>query len=147
MSKLIKKLKLFILAGFILFIFNSCMSAKLDMRELKQPVTMNNNPFVYSEGESIPTLNPVDSYSAEVSESYFYSSFMGQSQSQTDVKNEAQLKAFEKIGGDPSKTITGAKIESQYFAINWLIAMGNFISISATGTVSQVIQNSEKEDL
>ncbi|MCX5698764.1 MAG: hypothetical protein NTX01_03615 [Candidatus Omnitrophica bacterium] len=115
----------------------SCMSVKYDMRKLEQPVTMNGNPFV-GDRSARPSMKPVDDFSATVSSGVISSSYGGYTSTESTSVNEAQVKAFEKIGGDNSMTITDVKLSTESLGIDLLLSMGSDVSITATGKVRQV---------
>jgi len=123
--------------------FCSCMSVKYDVRKIEQPVTMNANPFACPR-EARPSLTAVGGYGATVSafNSAVASPGPGPNQTQTQStsagSNEAQVKAFEQIGGDPSMTITGVRLDTESMGINLLLGMASGVKIAATGTVQRV---------
>ena len=123
---------------FLILALCSCMSATYDMRKLEQPVTMNGNPFAPSRHPRL-SLKPVDGFSALVSEGMSASSGGGQSQNTHVAANEAQAKAFEKIGGDRVMTITDVQLQIESLGINLVMAMGAGVKISATGTVQKIV--------
>jgi hypothetical protein len=120
----------------------SCMSVKYDMRKLEQPVTLNGNPFA-CDRTARPSLKPVDRFAATVSVFQSASSTPGPYQTQTTSRsagsNEAQAKAFEKIGGDHSLTITDVRLDTESSNINLCLGLASEVSIVATGTVQQVV--------
>lgn len=119
----------------------SCMSVKYDMRKLEQPITMNGNPFVCDK-QNRPSMKQIDYFSARVSSALIAASSPGQYQTQTTTQNmganEAQAKAFERIGGDMSLTITDIQFNTESMGINLLFALASGVEISATGTVQQI---------
>lgn len=116
----------------------SCTSVIYDMRRLEQPVTMNGNPFV-CKAAMRPTLESVDGYSSHVHDSVLLSSSGPNQSKTTSMKaNYVQARAFEKIGGDPSLTITDIRLNTESMGVNLLFAMGSQVTIFATGTVQKV---------
>jgi hypothetical protein len=115
------------------------MAVKYDMRKLDQPVTLNGNPFIGEQGARLP-LNAVSGYAATVSQAIVSAASGPGGQTRTDntAANEAQVKAFEKIGGDPSLTINRVVLKTDSMGINMLLAMGSSVRIVATGTVQRI---------
>lgn len=129
----------------------SCMSVKYDMRDLEQPVTLNRNPFA-CDAVSRPAMTPVDGFSAKLLVSMVAgprpagSPGSGPQQTHT-VVNEPQTKAFEKIGGDESLTITDVRMETSSMGVNLGLMLGSRVDLTATGTVQKVdsVKNTKSE--
>ena len=122
------------------FALASCASVTFDMRGLQQPVVMNGNAIA-GRTDSSPSSGAVDTFAATVAYAQFTASTptgnQGQIRTQSDrtVVNEAQVKAFEKIGGDPTGSITHVALDYDCRSINGLIALGTGVFIVANGKV------------
>lgn len=126
-------LKLCLGSIFICIILSSCMSARYDMRKLEQPVMMNGNPFVCEQSVR-PTLTIVDNYSAMI----FTGTSATSQSSSSSSGNEAQVKAFQKIGGDPLLTITDVKLDTESLCINMLLGLMEKCTIQVNGKVKKI---------
>jgi hypothetical protein len=122
----------------------ACAAVNYDMRKLDQPVTLNGNPFACAPGAR-PALKPVDAYSAKVGMSQIIVTLPtdrngGTSQTTAESRsNEAQVKAFEKIGGDDSMAITNVAIKSDSFGFNFaFVAVAWGANLNATGVAQKI---------
>lgn len=123
----------------------SCMSVAYDMRKLKQPVVMNDNPFLCS-STNAPALKRIGNYGGSAAASLVVASTGSGSTTQTTTQqglaNNAQAEAFKKIGGDPNLTITHVQLTSESIGIYLVFVAAEAVSIQATGTVCRV-ENSQ----
>ena len=122
----------------------SCMSVAYDMRKLKQPVVMNDNPFVCS-STNAPALKKIDDYGGMTASSLVVASTgtgnSTQTTTQQGMANNAQVEAFKKIGGDPHLTITHVRLNSESIGVYLLFVAAESVSIHATGSVCRVESN------
>lgn len=121
----------------------ACMSVSYDMRKLSQPVIMNRNPFVHAV-ESRVQLAPVDTYQAMVFNAMVVTSQGGpggssQTTTTSAAVNEAQAKAFEKIGGDNSLAITDVMLNANSFGMNLLFGVADRVEIIGKGSVQKIV--------
>lgn len=122
----------------------SCSSVTYDMMQLEHPILLNGNPFLGSPANGSKLVEK-DSYAAKVGKSTVTSSQPGfgyqpsRTTTQNTNQNEAQIKAFEKIGGQASLTITDIVLEADSLCVNAGVAIGESVSITATGKVQEVV--------
>ena len=122
----------------LLFIaFCGCDSVTYDMHQMHQPVVINGNPFLDSGNAGVPALAKVDSYAAEVNEAQMTASNGNATTTQINRKNNAQVAAFAKIGGQSNRAILNVTLDANFTAVNALMALGSEISIKATGDVGE----------
>ena len=112
----------------------SCTSTVYDMRQLAQPVVLNNNPFLFSGTTIPPKLVRVDTYSATVSNSDSAS----QGTDTISGVNTAQLNAFLKIGGEPDCSIRNVTLDAGSGCFFLVFLLGSGADIEATGEVVQI---------
>jgi hypothetical protein len=115
----------------------SCMSVMYDLRDLEQPVTMNGNPFVCAP-DAAPSLRPIDGYVASVSKAVGGASSSMNTTSMDEERNEAQARAFEKIGGDASLAITDVRLDAESLGVFLLTAIMASSKVGAMGAVQQI---------
>jgi hypothetical protein len=117
----------------------SCREVSYDMRDLKQPVVLNSNPFVFKDPGTNADLVDLDEYEANV---MLTDLAVANSQNSTDQQesaaNPAQVNAFLKIGGQTNRFIRNITLDVDYTAVNGLVALDENISIQAAGTVTEV---------
>lgn len=120
----------------------SCQTVTLDMRQLEQPVVFNNNPCLPSEGADSIKLTDVDYYSANLTRSQMTASYGNQyattTVSQNTYQDQAQVNAFQKIGGQPNLIIRGVTLDTDSLAINGLFVLFDKVTMQANGRVTQV---------
>ena len=120
----------------------SCRSVTYDMRKLEQPVVLNNNPCLAGNAPASFEVVNVDKYSATVSdEEITVSSGYGNTTTTTTQRaaaNTAQVKAFEKIGGQANRVIRGLSLDADSLAFNALLALADKVSIEAAGDVAEL---------
>jgi hypothetical protein len=111
-----------------------CRTSTFDMRRLEQPVIANSNPFLGSSKSCGFNLVQVADYGAEVSQFHIAAGNSSQSQ----LANQAQVQAFQHIGGDTNRAIREVQVEIRYTAINALVALAESLSLQATGKVVEL---------
>ncbi len=121
-------------ASFVLVFLCSCTSSVYDMRQLDQPVVLNNNPFLVSRTTPPPKLVRIDTYSAKVSNDESDT----QDTTTTSGVDTAQLNAFLKIGGEPNCSIRNVTLDASCGWVNLVFLFGNGADIEATGEVAQI---------
>jgi hypothetical protein len=131
-------LRLAQLCPLALMVVCSCKSVTYDMRRLEQPVLFNNNPCVAGKSACPVQVVNVDNYSATVSESELVASAGNTTTTQRTVANQAQVNAFNKIGGQNNRVIRGLSLDVDYLAINALLALSEKIEVRASGDVAEV---------
>lgn len=121
--------------SFALVFLCSCSSSVYDMRQLDQPVVLNNNPFLISETAASPKIINVDTYSATIiREGDGVTSDGAVTASAT---NTAQLNAFLKIGGEPNYFIHNISLRLTPARIRGG-PISNPLDIEATGEVAEI---------
>jgi hypothetical protein len=125
-------------AGMMMAVLCGCDTTTYDMHQLEQPVVINSNPFLNSPSGPAPQLTAVDEYDAEVGFSQMVASAGNTTTTQTTVKNNAQLLAFSKIGGQDNRIIRNLSFDADFKAVNALMAMASHISITVTGEVAEI---------
>jgi len=120
----------------------SCSSVTYDMMQLKQPILLNGNPFLGSPAKGCKLVEK-DFYAAKVEKSIVtrssQSSGYGTGTTTERNQNDAQIKAFEKIGGQDSLTITDIVLDADFLCVNAVFALSESVSITATGKVQEVV--------
>jgi hypothetical protein len=108
-----------------------------NMREMEQPIILNDNPFLLSGTNSPPKLTKVDTYKAEVGHSQMDTEDgSGQGMdTKTSDDNEAQANAFLKIGGQPNRTIRNLSLGAGSGMFNGIFFIFNGSAINSTGDV------------
>lgn len=119
-------------------VFCGCDTTTYDMHQLDQPVVVNGNPFLNSPSAPAPRLTAVDEYDAEVGFSQMVASAGNGTSSQITKKNNAQLVAFSKIGGQDNRLIRNLSFDADFKAFNGLMVLASHISITVTGEVSEI---------
>jgi len=128
----------------------ACKSVSLDMRELQYPVILNPNPFVGRRIGEQPGRR-VDTYAglvtareltASVSSPGYYTpgggyAYANTTTSSSTAGNDAQVAAFAKLAGHPDRAITGVTIDVATLNINALVALGQRVDISVSGSVTE----------
>jgi hypothetical protein len=116
------------------------MKVALDMRRFEQPVVMNANPSLCDPASSgYPVLKATGVYTGTVSQvSMAASGGGGSSSSSTVMVNSAQVNAFLCVGGDPSATITDARVKTDSMTVNLLFLLMTGASLDVNGTVQQI---------
>lgn len=119
----------------------SCQSVTYDVRQIQQPIVLNNNPFLAPANASSLGLTNVDTYTAMVSESDVTAS-SGNGYATTTVTthaaaNQAQVNAFDKIGGQQNRVIRNISLDTDYLAVNALFALAEKVSINASGDIAE----------
>ena len=109
------------------------------MRKLQQPVVLNDNPFLAPGNGSSLRLTNVDAYDATVSHMTVTSSDGNNTSTSTQVANQAQVNAFNKIAGQ-RRVIRNVTLKAEHYGINALFALSEIDSIKATGDVSEYQQ-------
>jgi hypothetical protein len=120
------------------------------MHNLEVPVILNEDPFV---GQRPPSLEQrhVDSYSGEISvreavysqqNPGYYTPNGGYTYTSTTETrelqaNNAQVKAFEKLGGYKNRAITGISVDVTSMNLNLLFGMVQRIDILLNGSVME----------
>lgn len=122
------------ICAMLIAICGACMSVTYDMRKLTQPVLMNRNPCVHATDPRVQ-LAPVDKYEATI----FRAMAVTSEQSFDNFMNDAQTKAFEKIGGDNSLIITDVIFDANSFGVNLLLGVANRVEMIGKGAVQKVI--------
>jgi len=112
----------------------SCTSTVYDMRQLDQPVVLNNNPFLISRTAPPPTLVRVDTYSATASNDQIAS----QDADFYSAVNTAQLNAFLRIGGTPNCSIRNVTLNTECYWLYLVLLFDNRADIEATGEVAEI---------
>ena len=120
----------------------SCESVTYDLRPIQQPVVLNDNPFLAPTNTSPLKLANVDTYTATVSVSDVTASY-GNGYATTTVSthtaaNQAQVNAFNKIGGQTNRLIRNMSLDTDYLAINGLFALAEKVSINAVGDIAEI---------
>ena len=124
---------------------SACMSVTYDMRKLSQPVILNRNPFVHA-AESRVQMSQIDTYQAAVFVAMVVTSQGGgpgggsQTTTANTSVNEAQAKAFEKIGGDNSMAITDVMFNANSFGMNLLIGVADRVEMIGKGSVQKIVR-------
>ncbi len=120
----------------------SCSYTVYDMRQLDQPVVLNNNPFLLQPNKPPPKLVKVDAYSAEVNNSNTEEDTSPQDETTTTTTttsiNTAQLNAFLKIGGEPNYCIRNVSLDAIGGEVNLIFLVATAEDIEATGEVTEV---------
>jgi hypothetical protein len=131
-----------VLAPLALALLCSCRSVIYDMRQLRQPVVLNNNPILASTNASSLEIADVDSYTASVAVSEVVASSGNGYATTTTTShaeaNEAQVSAFKKIGGQPNRAIRNVSLNVDYLAVNGLLVLADFAKIEAAGDVAEI---------
>ncbi|HNX33245.1 MAG TPA: hypothetical protein PKM57_01370 [Kiritimatiellia bacterium] len=128
-------------AGTLIGMFTcSCMNVTYDMRKLEHPVVMNANPFLSGAGGApAPDMSPTGSYQGKVSRAEMVVS-SGQSTASNSTRvNDAQVKAFLLVGGEPSEAITRVRLDSESVGLNLLFALNSGVSVVANGSVNHIV--------
>jgi hypothetical protein len=115
----------------------ACQTATYDVRRLNQPVLLNNNPSPSSARPVQFTMVDKDVYSSETSFASVVASAGNTTTSSTTSVNQAQVNAFNKIGGQPNRLIHGLTFDVNYVAVNALILLAEKVSITASGNVAE----------
>lgn len=126
----------------VLLFFCSCRSVTYDVRRLEEPILLGDRVTLSSPTAASVPVHEVGDYHAEVTSAQMTASTgMGYGAATTTTQslaNEAQVKAFEQIGGATNRAIRNITLDVNYVAINALVALAEQISISATGKVVEV---------
>jgi hypothetical protein len=121
----------------------SCRSVTYDVRRIEEPMLMGSEVALKSGGTASFELQEVDTYAANVEASEVVASaptgaYTTTTMTSASAMNSAQLCAYEKIGGTSNRAIRDIMLDVNYVAINALVALGESISISATGKVVEL---------
>lgn len=118
---------------------SSCREVTYDMRDLKQPVVLNENPFVTRSAWTNADLTDLDEYEAAVAlADLAVANSNNSADEQESTANPAQVNAFLKIGGHTNRFIRNVTLDVDYTAVNGLVVLEEKISIQAAGTVTEV---------
>lgn len=124
-----------------MMLLSSCTSAVYDVRQIQQPIVLNDNPFLAPATPASLNLAKVDTYSATVYRGQITASYGNgyatTTTSTLSVANQAQVNAFQAIGGQPNKTICGLSLDIDYLAFNGLFVLADKATIQAAGDVAQ----------
>lgn len=117
-----------------------CQSVTYDVRRVPQPILLNQNPCVAGKSAFPPqVVNIGDDYTAKVAQS---ETVAATSQNTTvtiqRAANQAQVNAFNKIGGQPNRLIRGLTLDVSFMAVNGLIVLSQNTEIQAHGDIAEV---------
>lgn len=115
----------------------SCESATYDVRQIHQPIVLNNNPFLAPANASSLELRNVDTYTATVSETDVAAGGGNTTTTSHADVNQAQVNAFNKIGGQSNRAIRNVSLDADFLALNALFLLAEQESISAVGNVAE----------
>lgn len=117
----------------------SCESVTFDARQLPQPMVLNDNPFLGPTNSFSLVLTKVDQYAAttEYEEYNLYTTKEEEQQTHHVSVNEAQVKAFEKIGGQTNRFIRNVALNASAVSACWLFYAGSDITVEAQGNVTE----------
>lgn len=115
----------------------SCESATYDVRQIHQPIVLNNNPFLAPANASSLGIRNVDKYIAMVSESDVSASSGYATTTSHGADNQAQVGAFNKIGGQSNRAIRNVSLDTDFWAMNVVFGLAEQESIIATGDVAE----------
>lgn len=124
-------------ASLAMTLLSSCTTAVYDMRQIQQPIVLNDNPFLSPATPSSLNLAKVDTYSADVYQEQMAASSGSTTATFTGLANKAQLNAFNKIGGQPNRTICDISLDVDQLAVNGLFVLVDKTAIRATGDVAE----------
>jgi hypothetical protein len=116
----------------------ACKSVTFDVRRLEQPVLLSNNPCLAGKGGASPEVVNVDTYSATVSKAEMTASAGNTTTTAVSVSNQAQVNAFQKIGGQRNRVIRDLSLDLDSLAINGLFVLVEKASVQASGNVAEV---------
>ena len=108
-----------------------CMTAKLDMRNIENPVLLNALP---SSGDD-RVVRPIDAVDVKVNRSLGIASTGYTSTSSSTVENDAELVAFEKVGGYDDRAITEMEVTAGGSGVNLLLILVGSVTVTGKGQV------------
>jgi hypothetical protein len=119
----------------------SC-TAVYDVRLLEQPVILNDNPFLLSEGgPRFQIAVTTNKYVAEVSKSEtsypLENSDDDEESSRTEETNEAQVHAYGQIGGQTNRFIRKLSLDAQGGHVFWIFMVSSAAQVWAEGEVAE----------
>ena len=119
------------LLGLTLLPILGCHTAVLDMRNIEEPVMLNALPYA----EGVWATDDVEGVRAKVTTDTDNLSIGDRTWTAKNRTNEAEVKVYEKIGGHPSRVVSGASIRLTGTGLNLLFYMTGGISIEIKGMV------------
>lgn len=114
-------------------LLGGCYSTTLDLDELQQPVTMSPSAIAHRTDTS-PGQADVGSYAAL--RAYQFRAIL--MSSQMAVADDAQAAAFEQIGGDPRRAVTGVRLHVDFTGSYLVLAALARVQIRAEGSVVEL---------
>jgi hypothetical protein len=124
-------------ASLSLTLLCSCTSTVFNVRQIEQPVVLNGNPFLAPATPSSFGMTKVDTYSATIYRSQVVASAGNTTTSAVGLANQAQLNAFQMIGGQANEAICNVSLDADYWAVNALFLLAEKANIQAVGDVSR----------
>ncbi|MHC4592688.1 MAG: hypothetical protein ACYS8L_08355 [Planctomycetota bacterium] len=122
----------------------SCLSVRLDLRDIEHPVVLNDNPFLGGRPAYV-TLQQVDSLSAEIDDSWsgIIIPLSGGTAAGVPLSDDlaslrpdpALAEASARIGGHKDRALVQVSIAASAFAVNYGLLVGQSVSLDVEGSV------------
>jgi hypothetical protein len=104
-----------------------------DVRQIKQPIVINENPFLASPTNIPPELTKVDIYTAEVNDTI---SFFNNPATENFVNNPRE-NALQKIDGETNRMIHNMTLQTSWVMFAGFLLFGDGGGIRCTGDVAE----------